>query len=114
VVAGVPLEVERGLDQRHVAEGLREVADLPVVAGVVLLAEQPDVVAHGQQPLEQLHRLIRPADQVQRVHQPEAAGQERPLGAGQAVDVGVRLRAGGLGVPEHQAAADQLALDGRA
>ena len=113
VVPGVVLEVERGLDQRHVAEGLREVADLPAVARVVLLAEQPDIVAHGQQPLEQPHRVAGPADQAQRVHQPEAAGQEGSLGTGQAVDACLRLRAGGLGVPEHQAAADQLALDGR-
>ena len=40
VRAGVAVQVERGLDERHVAERLRGVADLPLVPGVVLLAEQ--------------------------------------------------------------------------
>ena len=59
VAARASLQVERGLDQRHVAERLREVADLPRVPRVVLLAEQPDVVAQRQQPLEQLPRRRR-------------------------------------------------------
>ncbi len=53
VVPRVAVQVQRGLDQRHVAEGLRGVADLALIPRVVFLAEQPDVVAQGQQPLEQ-------------------------------------------------------------
>ena len=60
VRARVLVQVERGLDQRHVAERLRRVADLALVPGVVLLAEQADVVAQREQPLEQLVPPRRP------------------------------------------------------
>ena len=53
-------EIERGVDQRDVREGLREVADQPARRAVVFLGQQPDVVAQRQQPLEQRSRL-RPA-----------------------------------------------------
>src|ERR1022692_303895 len=76
VVPGMISQVQRGEDQRHVAERLRGVADLPAVPGVVLLAQQADIAAQRKQPLEKLHGLVVAAGHVQRVHQPEAAGQE--------------------------------------
>jgi hypothetical protein len=82
----VQVEVERGLDERHMAERLRRVADLTRIPGVVFLAEQPDVVAQREQPVEELMCLFVAADHVQGVGQPEAACQERALAAGQAVD----------------------------
>src|SRR5215204_284438 len=53
-------EVQGGHDQRHVAERLREVAELAPQARVVLLGEQADVVAEREQTLEERSRL-RPA-----------------------------------------------------
>jgi hypothetical protein len=48
-----PAEMACDVDQPHVAERLGRVADLPLGAYVVLLAEQAQVVAQVQQPLEQ-------------------------------------------------------------
>ena len=57
-------------------EGLREVADQAAGRGVVLLGEQADVVAEGQQPLEQFHGLLVAAHERVVVGEPEAAGEE--------------------------------------
>ena len=46
-------EIECAVDQRDVGEGLRKVADQAAGARIVFLAEQPDIVAQRQQPLEQ-------------------------------------------------------------
>src|SRR4249919_258203 len=77
-------------DQRKVGERLREVADLPAAGDVVLLGVQAQVVAQGEQPLEQLPRLGLAAVERERLDQPERAGKELALAAGQAVvgDVG--------------------------
>src|SRR5271154_2755773 len=45
VFFGMVAQVQRCLHQRDVAERLRHVADQPAVTRVVLLAEQPDVIA---------------------------------------------------------------------
>src|SRR5512141_569543 len=60
-------------DQRQVGERLREVADLPAADDVVLLGVQAQVVTQGEQPL----------------NQPERAGKELALAAGQAVVGGI-------------------------
>ena len=44
-------EVHRGVDQRNMEEGLGEIAQLPTGHGVVLLGQEPDVVAEVEQPL---------------------------------------------------------------
>src|SRR3546814_10611390 len=49
-------EVERGVHQADVAERLREVTELATGHRVVLLGEEPHVVAQGEQPLEQRSR----------------------------------------------------------
>ena len=53
---------------------------------VPLLAEQPDVVAQVEQPLEELARLVAASGQGEGVGEPEAAREERALVAGQPVD----------------------------
>src|SRR6266851_1540548 len=84
----VPVEVERGLDERHMAERLRRVADLTRIPGVVFLAEQADVVAQREQPVEELMCLFVADDHEKGVGQPETAREESALAAGQAVDGG--------------------------
>ena len=102
-----PAEAEGRVDQRHVGEGLREVSDHAPGVGVVLLGQQAEVVAQGEQPLEDLDRLVGTPDHVQAVDQPEGAGEERPLPALQAVDRAVVARL----VAQHEAVIHQLALD---
>ena len=94
-----------GVDERQVAERLREVADLAPQFDVVLLGEEPEVVPQAQQPLIQLARLVDPPAERQRPDEPERAGQELPLVPWKAV-VGVFRR-----VARHEAVAGQVALD---
>ena len=79
-----------GADQGEMGECLREVADLPAAGDVVLLGVQAEVVAQGEEPLEQLPRLGLAAVERERFDQPERAGKELALAARQAVvgDVG--------------------------
>ena len=46
-------QVVGGIDQRDMREGLRKVPNLPSPRDVILLRQQPDIVAKGQQTLEQ-------------------------------------------------------------
>jgi hypothetical protein len=62
-------------------EGLGKVALLATGHRVVLLGQQPDVVAQLQQPLEQPAGVGQAADQGVVVGQPEGAGQEGPFPA---------------------------------
>jgi hypothetical protein len=66
VLGGVVAEVEGRLHQRDVAECLRHVPYQSAVTRIILLAEQSDVTAQREQPLEQLDRLLPPAAQFQR------------------------------------------------
>ena len=77
---------------------------------VVLLGEQPDVVADVEQPLEQLARLVvlRPAARARRRSQNEQ-GRKTPSPGGRPSTVAVRLR----DVAEHEAVERQLAADRR-
>src|SRR5215217_5350012 len=102
-------EVHGGVDQRDMGEGLGEVAQLAAAGRVVLLGQQPDVVAQPQQPLEQLSGILEPADQGVVVGQPEAAGQEGSLPAGEPVH---RLPGRAGGIAEHEPVVQQLPLDG--
>ena len=71
--------VERRGDEREVRERLREVAEQALRLRVVLLAKQADVVREAEQPLEQLVRLVVPAEQLVAVDEPERARQEHAL-----------------------------------
>jgi hypothetical protein len=64
-----------------VGECLREVADLPAAGDVVLLGVQAEVVAQGEQALEQFPRLGLAAVERERFDQPERAGKELALAA---------------------------------
>ena len=77
---------ERRIDECHVTEGLREIAQHAFRARVVFFRQQANIVAAFQQPLEQFHRVGQPAHQHVDVDEPEAAGQKRALPLRQAVD----------------------------
>src|SRR5918993_5756489 len=78
------VEVDRGADQREVAEGLREVADL-FAGRRDLLGVETEVVAVGQHLLEGEPRVVEAAGAGQGVDVPEAADREGALGAAQPV-----------------------------
>ena len=80
---------ERRADEREVGERLREVAELPAGDGVVLLGEQPDVVAEVEQSLEQLAGLVELALPGEYLDQPERAGEKDALARREPVDVAV-------------------------
>src|SRR5690606_28262886 len=100
---------ERGVDQRDVAECLREVPDLALVHRVPFLGKQAEVVTKGEQPLEEPAGFVNPADHREVVGHPERAGKEGALVAGQTVDT-LLLTFGG--VPEDESVRrGQLTLD---
>jgi hypothetical protein len=88
-----------------VGPGLREVADQAPAGLVVLLADQPDVVAQLAQSLVQGLRLLRMAHEREVVDQPGRGRQERALAAGQPV-----IAVAGL-VAQHEPVLAQLAPD---
>src|SRR5262249_38378548 len=90
-------EVGRGGQQGDVAEGLREVAPQPARPDVVLLAQQTDVVPHGEQSLEDAEGLLAPPDEGEGVGEPEGAGEECALSRRQAIHPQLG------GVPEDEA-----------
>src|SRR5207248_7027097 len=82
-------EIARGVDQRHVGEGLRKIPEEPSMRRIVLLGEQPDVVAERDEPLEDLARLRAAPLQRQVVGEPERAGEECAFAGWQTIEVGV-------------------------
>src|SRR5947207_7607311 len=64
-------------DQRHVREGLREVAQRFTSEWVDLLGEQTDVVGKAEQPFEQRVGFVEVAGMGEAVEQPERTQQER-------------------------------------
>src|SRR5262245_19128304 len=64
-------QIVRGIDERDVRERLREVSDLSPALDVVLLCQQPDVVADGEQPLEQSAGVVDAAHDRVRIREPE-------------------------------------------
>jgi hypothetical protein len=69
--------------QSDVAERLRCVADLPVRVGFVLLDEQHDVVIQVEEPVEPATGVVDATGSYEGVDEPQGAGEERPLAAGQ-------------------------------
>ena len=103
----MPADLGRRVDERHVGERLREIADQPPRHRVVLLGQQAEVVAEVEQPLEELAGIVVAPEHAQAVGQPERAGEERALPAAQAVDLtGVHGP-----VAEDEVALHQLPLD---
>src|SRR5439155_2472716 len=56
-------EVRRGVDDRGVREGLREIAEQPPPGGIVFFGEQAEIVADRQKALEQCDRVVASPDQ---------------------------------------------------
>ncbi len=79
-------QVESGVDERDVREGLREVPELASEAWIVFLGQKADIVAQGQQALEQLASLADAPLQDEVVGEPKAAGKKHPLAGRQPVD----------------------------
>src|SRR5262245_10089912 len=102
-----PREVEGRADQADVREGLWEVPDESSADRIVLLTQQPDVVAQAEEAFEVFDRLLLTARDRQVVRVPERAGQKRPLPRGQAILGDSRVVAG------DKAVAHQVLLDGR-
>src|SRR5580704_1639604 len=103
-----PAETEGRVDQGHMREGLREVADHPSGERVVFLRKETELIAQREQALEQFDRILLAADHVEAVDEPERTGQERPLPAREPIDRSVVIGA----VAQHEAVIDQVALDG--
>src|SRR4029450_1972097 len=78
----------RRADQGEMAERLREVPDLSLPSHVVLFGQQAEIVGQADEPLEQGTRLRDSAGGRERADQPERAGEELSLVAGEPV-VGV-------------------------
>src|SRR3954467_1099685 len=83
-------EVQGGVDEGHVREGLREVAEEAARRGIVFLGEEAHIVGEAKQPLEQLAGFAGAPWQAEVVGEPEAAREEHAFAARQAVEALVR------------------------
>src|SRR5215831_7798981 len=89
-VVELVVEVDRRVDQRQVAERLREVAEL-LGGWADLLRVQAQAIGVGEHFLEDQARFRHAAGAGQRVDVPERADGEGPLVAAQAVRGGARV-----------------------
>src|SRR6185437_15959314 len=78
-------EIGRAGDQGDMGESLREVADQALLARIVFLGQQAEVVPQRQKPFEEPSRRSSTAEQDEIIDEPEAAGEERTLPARQSV-----------------------------
>lgn len=69
--------MERGCDDAGVAECLWRVTQVTLGCWVVLLTEQPYVVAERKQPVEEFDGLVGPAEAVEGIGEPEGTWKER-------------------------------------
>src|SRR5689334_5541835 len=99
-------EVERRVHEGEVRERLGEVPEHALGPGVVLLREEPEVVAQVDEAPEQLVRLLVPAEQLVAVAEPERAGKEHALAGRQAVDCVLVCP-----IAEYESFMEQLPLD---
>src|ERR687897_1229210 len=104
-VVDLVVEVERRVDERQVAERLREVAKL--LAGQPnLLGVETEVVGVGAHLLQRQPRILEPPRASQRVYVPERADGKGPLRATQTVGRGARI------IAVDKAVGDQLLVHG--
>src|SRR5271168_3402523 len=73
------LQIERSVDEREMRKGLWEIAKLAAFARIILLRQQPDIVAQAEQTPEQRSRLRMTTLQHKIVRKPEAAREEHAL-----------------------------------
>ena len=91
---------QRRIDERDMAQRLREIAQHAPGTEIVFFRQKADIVAAFQKPFEQVHRAGAVAHQHVIVHEPEAAGQKCSLARREAV------HATGRFVSLHQAPGD--------
>ncbi len=72
-----PAEAEGGVDQRKVAEGLREIAEQPLRARVPHLRQEPDIVGEADDAFQIGARLAVASLHAEAVGEPAGAGDER-------------------------------------
>ena len=72
-------QVARRIDERHVRQRLRKIAEHASFSRVVLLREQADVIAESDQTLEQCFRVGPASAEAKGVGEPERAGEEQPF-----------------------------------
>src|SRR5205085_1609539 len=97
-----PRQVMRRIDQSDVRERLREIADLPAGSRVVFLRQQSNIVAQVEKPLEHQPGVGIPALQDVVIGEPEAASEEGPFVAGQAVDSALGIVARDKAIPQQK------------
>src|SRR6476620_7529933 len=66
-------------------EGLRKVSQLTLCARIVLFREQSKIIAHIEQPLEQLASFVFPAEQMPAIRQPKGAWKKYSFVARQSI-----------------------------
>src|SRR5258706_4677479 len=99
-------EIVGGIDQSNMRESLRKVADEATSQRVVLLRQQPDVIAEPNETLEKSTRLIGAAEHQEAVGQPKTACQEGAFARRQTV------LAPQCVVAQDKAIDDEIALNG--
>ena len=75
-------QIEGGIDQRDMRQRLRKIAQQMAGFGIVLLAQQANVVANGQEALEQSASIILAVYQHVGIHQPELHARKTPSSDG--------------------------------
>src|SRR5580704_10022005 len=81
----LPRQMGGGVDNRGVRKRLRKIAEKTLRDGVVFLGEEAEIVSEGKQAVEQFHGVRPPADQVEAVGEPKAAGKKNPFTRGQSI-----------------------------
>src|SRR5438105_2699941 len=69
-------QVLSAIDQKNMGEGLREIAQLPMVPEIVFLRQQTDIIAQSEHLFENRPGFGMPAHQHQIIDQPEGARQK--------------------------------------
>src|SRR5205823_14543578 len=68
------------------SKGLRKIAELAFCDGIVLFGNESNIISQGEQPFKQLLCLLRSADGMKAISQPEGAWQESTIAAWKTVD----------------------------
>src|SRR5579864_7098276 len=86
IARGAPLrgsfgaaQIEGGVDQGHMRESLREIAQLSPGCRIVLFGQEADIIAQREQALEDLTRLGLAPLHRHIVSEPKAASEKRAL-----------------------------------
>src|ERR1035438_805743 len=103
--SGSVVEVEGGIHECNMREGLGEVPHETFALRIVLLREQAKVIAQRKQALEQRSCVLNATDRLQAAHHPEAARKKDTLSRWEPV---IYLR--GV-VPHDQSTAHKLSFD---